>query len=78
MIGKYLLYLTDQEYAGPWFSFKLKGTNIGTIPVVLKNIEPTPIYQLVNSRKGSGIDRITFDFDIREYLKKLITVTQFK
>jgi len=69
---KYLIYLTDQEYAGPWFSFKLKGKNIGTIPVVLKNVEPTPIYQLVNSRKGTKIDRITLDFDIREYLKKLI------
>ena len=69
---KHLIYLTDQEYAGPWFSFKLKGKRIGTIPVVLKNIEPTPIYQLVNSRKGTKIDRITLDFDIREYLKKLI------
>ncbi|MFX1445215.1 MAG: hypothetical protein ACFFHV_17515 [Promethearchaeota archaeon] len=69
---KYLLYLTEPEFAGPWFSFKLKGKSIGTIPVVLKNIEPTPIYQLVNSRKGIKIDRITLDFDIREYLKKLI------
>ena len=69
---KHLIYLTDQEYAGPWFSFKLKGKRIGTIPVVLKNVEPTPIYQLVNSRKGTKIDRITLDFDIREYLKKLI------
>ncbi len=69
---KYLLYLTDQEYAGPWFSFKLKGKSIGSVPVVLKNIEPTPIYQLINSRKGTKIDRITLDFDIREYLKKLI------
>lgn len=69
---KYLLYLTEPELAGPWFSFKLKGKRIGTIPVVLKNIEPTPIYQLVNSRKGTTIDRITLDFDIREYLKKLI------
>ena len=68
----YLIYLTDQEYAGPWFSFKLQGKSIGTIPVVLKNIEPTPIYQLINSRKGTKIDRITLDFDIREYLKKLI------
>lgn len=69
---KYLLYLTEPEFAGPWFSFKLKGKSIKTIPVVLKNIEPTPIYQLVNSRKGTNIDRITLDFDIREYLKKLI------
>lgn len=69
---KYLLYLTEPELAGPWFSFKLKGKSIGTIPVVLKNIEPTPIYQLVNSRIGTKIDRITLDFDIREYLKKLI------
>ncbi len=70
--GKYLLYLTEPELAGPWFSFKLKGKDIKTIPVVLKNVEPTPIYQLVNSRKGINIQRITLDFDIREYLKKNI------
>ncbi|MHA1149325.1 MAG: hypothetical protein ACTSR8_13905 [Promethearchaeota archaeon] len=70
--NRYLLYLTDQELAGPWFSFKLKGKSIGTVPVILKNIEPTPIYQLVNSRTGLAINRITFDFDIREYLKRLI------
>ncbi|TFG07640.1 MAG: hypothetical protein EU539_04440 [Promethearchaeota archaeon] len=69
---KYLIYLTEPEYAGPWFSFKLKGKSIGIVPVVLKNIEPTPIYQLVNSRKGTKIDRITLDFDIKEYLIKLI------
>ncbi|MHA1756946.1 MAG: hypothetical protein ACTSVV_09265 [Promethearchaeota archaeon] len=70
--NRYLLYLTEQELSGPWFSFKLKGKPIGTVPVLLKNIEPTPIYQLVNSRTGLAINRITFDFDIREYLKKLI------
>ncbi|TFG24712.1 MAG: hypothetical protein EU532_12305 [Promethearchaeota archaeon] len=75
---KHLLYLTEPELAGPWFSFKLKGKRIGTIPVVLKNIEPTPIYQLVNSRKGTKIDRITLDFDIREYLKKLINEKKLK
>ena len=75
---KYLLYLTDQEYAGPWFRFKLKGKPIGKIPVVLKNIEPTPIYQLVNTRKGTKIDRITLDFDIREYLKRLIRDNKMK
>lgn len=69
---KYLLYLTEPTLSGPWFSFKLKGKTIGTIPVVLKNIEPTPVYQLVNSRTGTAIDRITLDFDIKEYLKKLI------
>ncbi len=70
--NKYLLFLTEQEYAGPWFSFKLYGENVGTIPVILKNIEPTPIYKLVNSKKGTFVDRITLDFDIKEYLKKLI------
>jgi hypothetical protein len=71
---KYLLFLTEPESAGPWFSFKLKGKTLGDVPVpvVLKNIEPTPIYQLVNSRKGTKIDRITLDFDIKEYLKRLI------
>jgi len=70
--GKYLLYLTEQEFSGPWFSFKLKSKNFETIPVLLKNIEPTPIYKMVNSRTGTTIDRITLDFDINEYLKILI------
>ncbi len=69
--NKYLLYLTKQELAGPWFRFKLSGNKIGNVPIILKNIEPTPIYKLINSRKGKSIDRITLDFDIQEYLKKL-------
>lgn len=71
-MNKVLLFLTEQELAGPWFSFKLKGKTVGTVPVILKNIEPTPIYKMVNTRTGSVIDRITLDFDIKEYLKKLI------
>lgn len=70
--NRYLLYLTEQELAGPWFRFKLKGEDVGEIPIILKNIEPTPIYKLINSRKGKAIDRITLDFDVKEYLKKLI------
>jgi hypothetical protein len=70
--NKYILYLTEQELAGPWFSFKLIGKQIGSIPVILKNIEPTPIYKLVNTRTGTFIDRITLDFDIQEYLKNLM------
>ena len=70
--NKYILYLTEQELAGPWFSFKLIGKQIGSIPVILKNIEPTPIYKLVNTRTGTFIDRITLDFDIKEYLKNLM------
>ncbi|MBD3194878.1 MAG: hypothetical protein GF317_07480 [Candidatus Lokiarchaeota archaeon] len=69
---RYLLYLTEQIYAGPWFSFKMHSKTVGTVPVILKNIEPTPIYKLVNSRKGRSIDRITLDFDIQEYLKQLM------
>ena len=76
--GKYLLFLTDPVKAGPRFSFKLRGRRIGTIPVVLKNIEPTPIYKLVNSRKGSSIHRITLDFDVQEYLKELIKKKEIK
>ncbi len=76
--NKYLLYLTEPELAGPWFSFKLKGKEIGTIPVVLKNIEPTPIYNMVNSRMGKIIYRITLDFNITEYLKKLIQENNLK
>ena len=75
---KYLLYLTEPTLSGPWFSFKLKGESIETIPVLLKNIEPTPIYQLVNSRTGTAIDRITLDFDINEYLKKSIEENKLK
>ena len=70
--GKYLIYLSEQELTGPWFSFKLEGKKIGTIPVILKNIEPTPIYNMVNTRKGLAISRITLDFNIIEYLKKLV------
>ncbi|MHA1913419.1 MAG: hypothetical protein ACW986_10870 [Promethearchaeota archaeon] len=70
--GKYLLFLTEQELAGPWFSFTLEGRNIKPIPIVLKNIEPTPIYNLINSRTGTSINRITLDFNITEYLKKLM------
>lgn len=70
--GKYLLFLTEQEFSGPWFSFKLKSKNLENIPILLKNIEPTPIYKMVNSRTGTTINRITLDFDINEYLKILI------
>lgn len=70
--GKYLIYLSEQNLTGPWFSFKLEGKGIESIPVVLKNIEPTPIYNMVNTRTGTAISRITLDFNITEYLKKLV------
>ena len=76
--GKYLLFLTEQEFSGPWFSFKLKGKNLENIPILLKNIEPTPIYKMVNSRTGTTINRITLDFDITEYLKILIEKKKIK
>ena len=76
--GKYLIYLSEQEFTGPWFSFKLEGKEIGTIPVVLKNVEPTPIYNLINTRKGTAISRITLDFNITEYLRKLGERSQAK
>jgi hypothetical protein len=69
---RHLIFLTEQELTGPWFSFILRGEDVGMIPVILKNIEPTPIYKMVNTRKASVIDRITLDFDIQEYLTKLI------
>ncbi len=69
--GKYLIYLSEQELTGPWFSFTLEGKKIGTIPVILKNIEPAPIYNMVNTRTGTAISRITLDFNVTEYLKKL-------
>ena len=70
--GKYLLFLTEQEFSGPWFSFKLRGKDMETISILLKNIEPTPIYKMVNTRTGTTVNRITLDFDINEYLKILI------
>ncbi len=76
--GKYLIYLSEQEFAGPWFSFKLEGKEIGTIPVILKNVEPTPIYNLINTRKGTTLSRITLDFNITEYLRKLVKQGQVK
>ncbi len=76
--GKYLVYLSEQELTGPWFSFTLEGEKIGTIPVILKNIEPTPIYNMVNTRTGTAISRITLDLNITEYLKKLSQKQNFK
>jgi len=76
--GKYLIALTEQVYAGPWFSFKLKNKSLEPIGVLLKNVEPTPIYKMVNSRTGTTINRITLDFDIKEYLKKLIAQKKIK
>ncbi|MFX1380344.1 MAG: hypothetical protein ACFFA4_14755 [Promethearchaeota archaeon] len=77
-LDRYLIYLSEQELTGPWFSFKLEGKKIGTIPVILKNIEPTPIYNMVNTRAGTKISRITLDFNITEYLKKLVQEKQIK
>ena len=71
-MNKHLIFLTEQKFAGPWFSFILKGKNIGMIPVVLQNVEPTPIYKMVNTKTGTTIDRITLDFDIKEYLSTLM------
>ncbi|GAH08572.1 unnamed protein product, partial [marine sediment metagenome] len=76
--GKYLIALTEQVYAGPWFSFKLKNKSLEPIGVLLKNVESTPIYKMVNSRTGTTINRITLDFDIKEYLKKLIAQKKIK
>jgi hypothetical protein len=76
--NKYLVYLTEQDLAGPWFQFNLEGEKIGTIPVILKNIEPTPIYNMVNTRTGTAINRITLDFNITEYLKKLVEENKLK
>ena len=76
--GRYLIALTEQIFAGPWFSFKLKNKRLGTIGVVLKNVESTPIYKMVNNRTGTTINRITLDFDIKEYLKKLIAQKKIK
>lgn len=70
--GKYLIYLSEQELTGPWFSFTLEGEKIGSIPILLKNVEPTPIYNMVNTKAGTALSRITLDFNITEYLKKLV------
>ncbi|TXT55498.1 MAG: hypothetical protein BAJALOKI2v1_670014 [Promethearchaeota archaeon] len=75
---KHILYLTEKELAGPWFSFILSNKKGIKIPVVLKNIEPTPIYKLLNTRKGRFIDRITLDFDINEYIKRNVDKVTLK
>jgi len=76
--GRYLIALTEQIYAGPWFSFKLKNKSLEPIGVLLKNVESTPIYKMVNNRTGTTINRITLDFDIKEYLRNLITQKKIK
>ena len=76
--GRYLVYLSEKELTGPWFSFKLEGEKIGTVPVIIKNIEPTPIYNMINTRKGTAISRITLDFSITEYFKKLTKENKLK
>ncbi|MFO8017526.1 MAG: hypothetical protein R6U96_02725 [Promethearchaeia archaeon] len=66
---KYLIYLAEEQHTGTWFSFKirLKGQKF---PILFHNVEPTPIFRLVNSKKGTTINRITLDFDIKRYLLK--------
>ncbi len=41
----------------------------------MKNVEPTPIYKLINTKTGGSIDRVTIDLDLNEYLKKKIRET---
>ncbi len=41
----------------------------------MKNVEPTPIYKLINTKTGRSIDRVTIDLDLNEYLKKKIRDT---
>ncbi|MCK4238640.1 MAG: hypothetical protein KAX33_05915, partial [Candidatus Lokiarchaeota archaeon] len=41
----------------------------------MKNVEPTPIYKLINTKTGGSIDRVTIDLDLNEYLKKKIRDT---
>ncbi|MBN1214740.1 MAG: hypothetical protein JXA99_04785 [Candidatus Lokiarchaeota archaeon] len=68
--NKHILYSSKEELAGPWVSFKVKEKGLEPVLIILKNIEPTPVYQLINTRTGKGIDRITLDFDLGEYFKK--------
>ncbi|MGV9172035.1 MAG: hypothetical protein ACOC4M_05935 [Promethearchaeia archaeon] len=65
--NKYLIYLADEQHSGTWFSFKVRYKD-KVLPVLFHNVEPTPIFRLVNSKKGTAINRITLDFDIGRYL----------
>lgn len=67
--NRYLIYLAQEEHSGAWFSSKVR-FNGNEYPILLHNVEPTPIFRLVNSKKGTAINRITLDFDINRYLLK--------
>ena len=67
--NRYLIYLAQEEHSGAWFSSKVRFNGI-EYPILLHNVEPTPIFRLVNSKKGTAINRITLDFDINRYLLK--------
>lgn len=65
-----MFYLGKEEFSGPWIKFKRSDFGGGEAQVILKNIEPTPIYKLVNTKTGGSINRVTIDLDLNEYLKK--------
>jgi hypothetical protein len=67
--NRYLIYLAEEQHTGTWFSSKIQ-IDGDEYPILLHNVEPTPIFRLVNSKKGTAINRVTLDFDIYRYLLK--------
>ena len=64
-----MFFLGKEEFSGPWIKFKRDDLGGSEAQVILKNIEPTPIYKLVNTKTGGSINRVTIDLDLNEYLK---------
>ena len=68
--GKMLFFSGKEQFSGPWLKFNRTDLSGKDSLVLLKAIEPTPVYRLVNSKTGPTINRITIDLDINEYTKR--------
>jgi len=75
---KPLFYLGKEEFSGPWFKCRRSDIQGEDSLILLKNIEPTPVYKLVNSKTGPTVNRITIDLDINEYMKRKIKEKNLK
>lgn len=68
--GKKLFYLGKEQFSGPWIKFRRMDLKDDDSIVLLKAIEPTPVYKLVNSKTGPTVNRVTIDLDISAYTKQ--------